>query len=91
MRDMLFVGEYIKKIMSIEEIKKYESFVNDKYLNYLYEEKSKIISYSLPTIQYDLTSGELIYNIDNPLLRKIDIMIEERIDYLKHKLYDIKN
>ena len=32
MRDMLFVGEYIKKIMSIEEIKKYESFVNDKHM-----------------------------------------------------------
>lgn len=74
--------------MSIEEIKKYESFVNDKYLNYLYEEKSNIISYSLPTIRYHLTSGELIYNFDNPLLRKIDIMIEERIDYLKHKLYE---
>ena len=73
--------------MSIEEIKKYESVVNDKYLNYLYEEKSKIISYSLPNIQYDLVSGELIYNIDNPLLGKIDDMIEERIDYLKHKLY----
>ena len=72
--------------MSIEEIKKYESFVNDKYLNYLYEEKSKIISYSSPTIKYDLISGELIYNLDNPLLRKIDIMIEERIDYLKYKL-----
>jgi hypothetical protein len=74
-----------------KEIKKYESFVNDKYLNYLYKEKSKIISYSLPNIQYDLTSGELMYNIDNPLLKKIDIMIEERVDYLKHKLYDIKN
>jgi hypothetical protein len=74
--------------MSIEEIKKYESFVNDKYLNYLYEEKSKIISYSSPTIKYDLISGELIYNLDNPLLRKIDIMIEERIDYLKYKLYE---
>jgi hypothetical protein len=74
--------------MSIEEIKKYESFVNDKYLNYLYEEKSKIISHSLPTIKYNLTSGKLTYNLDNPLLRKIDIMIEERIDYLKHKLYE---
>ena len=74
--------------MSIEEIKKYESFVNDKYLNYLYEEKSKIISHSSPTIKYDLISGELIYNLDNPLLRKIDIMIEERIDYLKYKLYE---
>ena len=73
--------------MSIEEIKKYEAFDNDKYLNYLYEEKSRIISYSSPTIQYNLTSGELIHNIDNPLLRKIDIMIEERIDYLKYKLY----
>jgi len=49
--------------MSIEEIKKYESFVNDKYLNYLYEEKSKIISYSLPTIKYNVIKGDSLSHI----------------------------
>jgi hypothetical protein len=60
-----------------------EKILNDTHLNRLYLLKDSIYGHSSPTITYNLSTQELIYKVENPILEKIDKLIEERINQIK--------
>jgi len=57
--------------------------LNDPYLNSLYLLKNSVYGHTKPTIIYSLSTQELIYKVENPILEKIDKLIEERINQIK--------
>lgn len=60
-----------------------EKILNDTHLNRLYLLKDSIYGHSSPTITYNLSTQELIHKVENPILEKIDKLIEERINQIK--------
>ena len=60
-----------------------ERILNDTHLNRLYLLKNSVYGHSLPTITYNLSTQELIHKVENPILEKIDKLIEERINQIK--------
>ena len=60
-----------------------ERILNDPYLNELYFLKNRVYGNSLPTIKYNISTQELINKVENPILEKIDKIIEERINQIK--------
>ena len=60
-----------------------ERILNDTHLNRLYLLKDSIYGHSSPTITYNLSTQELIHKVENPILEKIDKLIEERINQIK--------
>lgn len=60
-----------------------ERILNDPHLNSLYLLKNSVYGHSLPTITYNLSTQELTHKVENPILEKIDKLIEERINQIK--------
>lgn len=54
----------------------------DLHLNGLYSLRHKILSHSLSKAEFNMTTKEFKYEIDNPLIDKIDKLINHRIEQI---------
>ena len=69
----------------MDDIRLHEINVNDAYLKGCYELKAKLIGSLTPKILFNLITEELEYVYEDDNLKKIDELIEKRIESLKIK------
>lgn len=54
----------------------------DLHLNRLYTLRNKTLSHSLPKVEFNITSKEFKYEVNNPFIDKIDKLINDRIEQI---------
>lgn len=54
----------------------------DLHLNGLYTLRNKILSHSLSKIEFNITTNEFKYEVNNPFIDKIDKLINDRIEQI---------
>jgi len=54
----------------------------DLHLNRLYALRNKILSHSLSKIEFNITTKEFKYEVDNLFINKIDKLINDRIEQI---------
>ena len=54
----------------------------DLHLNGLYTLRNKILSHSLSKVEFNITTNEFKYEVNNPFIDKIDKLINDRIEQI---------
>ena len=54
----------------------------DLHLNVLYTLRNKILSHSLSKVEFNVTTNEFKYEVNNPFIDKIDRLINDRIEQI---------
>lgn len=54
----------------------------DLHLNGLYTLGNKILSHSLSKVEFNITTNEFKYEVNNPFIDKIDRLINDRIEQI---------
>jgi hypothetical protein len=69
----------------MDNIRLHEMIINDPYLKECYELKAKLIGSLTPKILFNLVTEKMEYVHEDDNLKKIDELIEKRIESLKIK------